>query len=70
MSEQIPPQTPGADAVEPVPGTAVATAPTQQRSAFRRFMSSAAGRNLGLVVALLALVIAGAITAPDTFLTL
>ena len=36
---------------------------------WRRVLSSSAGRNLGLVVALLLLVIVGAITAGDTFLT-
>ena len=43
---------------------------TTQKSGLRRFLSGSVGRNLGLVVALLLLVIVGAITAPDTFLTL
>ncbi|WP_318246999.1 ABC transporter permease [Microbacterium gallinarum] len=43
---------------------------TTQKSGLRRFMSGSVGRNLGLVVALLLLVIVGAVTAPDTFLTL
>ena len=38
-------------------------------SGIRRVLSGSVGRNLGLVVALLLLVIVGAVTAPDTFLT-
>ena len=38
-----------------------------EKSGFQRFMSGSVGRNLGLVVALLLLVVIGAITAPDTF---
>jgi ribose transport system permease protein len=37
------------------------------KSGIQRFMSGSVGRNLGLVVALLVLVIVGAVTAPDTF---
>ena len=37
------------------------------KSGFQRFMSGSVGRNLGLVVALLVLVVVGAVTAPDTF---
>ncbi|MEU1971448.1 ABC transporter permease [Microbacterium sp. NPDC019599] len=39
----------------------------RRKSGFQRFMSGSVGRNLGLVVALLLLVIVGAVTAPDTF---
>jgi ribose transport system permease protein len=42
---------------------------TTQTSGFRRVLSGSVGRNLGLVVALLLLVIVGAVTAPDTFLS-
>ncbi|WP_372447316.1 ABC transporter permease [Microbacterium flavescens] len=42
---------------------------TTPKSGPRRFLSGSVGRNLGLVVALLLLVIVGAVTAPDTFLT-
>lgn len=38
-------------------------------SGIRRVLSGSVGRNLGLVVALLLLVIVGAVTAPDTFLS-
>ncbi|MBW9109280.1 ABC transporter permease [Microbacterium trichothecenolyticum] len=38
-----------------------------RKSGFQRVMSGSVGRNLGLVVALLVLVIVGAVTAPDTF---
>jgi ribose transport system permease protein len=41
----------------------------EQKSGFQRFMSGSVGRNLGLVAALLVLIIVGAVTAPDTFLT-
>jgi ribose transport system permease protein len=37
--------------------------------AWRRFLSGSVGRNLGLVLALLLLIVVGAITAPDTFTT-
>lgn len=40
-----------------------------QKSGVRRFLSGSVGRNLGLVLALLILVIVGAVTAPDTFLS-
>lgn len=46
---------------------AVADAP--RKSGAQRVLSGALGRNLGLVLALIVLVIIGAITAPDTFLT-
>ena len=39
----------------------------QDKSGFQRFMSGSVGRNLGLVVALLLLVIVGAVTAGETF---
>jgi ribose transport system permease protein len=66
MSEPLTP-TPDPVVVEPV---------GEQRSALARFLSSGAGRNLGLVIALLVLFAVGAITAqgrfvnPDNFLTI
>jgi len=67
VSEQT---NPGA---EPAPANGapptVATDTSDRESGFRRLLSGSVGRNLGLVAALLVLVIAGAITAPDTFLT-
>lgn len=63
MSEQ---NTPGADVVTPN-GAAAAEAP--RTSAVQRVLSGSVGRNLGLVLALIVLVIVGAVTAPDTFLT-
>lgn len=39
------------------------------KSAVQRILSGSVGRNLGLVAALLVLIIVGAVTAPDTFLT-
>ncbi|WP_194396813.1 ABC transporter permease [Microbacterium atlanticum] len=42
---------------------------TSRRSGVRGVLSGSVGRNLGLVVALLLLVIVGAVTAPDTFLS-
>ncbi|WP_396792243.1 ABC transporter permease [Microbacterium thalassium] len=41
----------------------------ERKTAFQRIMSGSVGRNLGLVAALLVLIIVGAVTAPDTFLT-
>jgi ribose transport system permease protein len=41
-----------------------------QKTGFQRFMSGSVGRNLGLVVALLVLVIVGAVTAGETFTSL
>ncbi|WP_404434180.1 ABC transporter permease [Microbacterium lacus] len=66
MSEQTTP------AAEPVPTASTpassgSTGP-EKKSAFSSFMSGSVGRNLGLVVALLVLVVVGAVTAPDTFL--
>ncbi|MDN3310921.1 ABC transporter permease [Microbacterium oryzae] len=46
-----------------------ATVTTAPASPLRRLFSSSAGRNLGLVVALLIIVIVGAMTAPGTFTT-
>lgn len=42
---------------------------SSEASGLRRILSGSVGRNLGLVVALLLLVIVGAVTAPDTFLS-
>lgn len=50
------------------PGTGPDTIPNRA-PAWRRVLSSSAGRNLGLVLALLLLVVVGAVTASDTFLT-
>lgn len=41
-----------------------------EKTGFQRFMSGSVGRNLGLVLGLLLIVIVGAITAPDTFTSL
>ena len=69
MSEQT---TTGADApltpTEPAATTSTVTAP--DAPLWRRVLSGSVGRNLGLVLALLVLVIVGAATAPDTFLGL
>lgn len=59
--------------VEDVPTASEAPPPTgapssrSDKTGVQRFMSGSVGRNLGLVVALLLLVIVGAVTAPDTF---
>ncbi|WP_395245762.1 ABC transporter permease [Agromyces sp. MMS24-K17] len=67
MSEQT---TPGGDvAVDPTPSTGVTPGLDPKPSPVRRLLSGAAGRNLGLVLALVLIVIVGAITAPDTFTT-
>ena len=68
MSEQTP-----SGAAEPLtptdPGTTTTTATdTSPPPIWRRVLSGSVGRNLGLVLALLILVIVGAATAPDTFL--
>ncbi len=47
--------------------TELAAEATEQKNWFARFMSSGAGRNLGLVIALLVLFAIGAITAGDRF---
>lgn len=53
-----------------VPASAGATpAPPTAASPLRAFFSGSAGRNVGLVIALLVMFIVGAITAPGTFLT-
>jgi ribose transport system permease protein len=53
------------------PSPTTGTAPTQEsQPAWRRVMSGSVGRNLGLVLALLLLVVVGAVTAPDTFTSL
>jgi len=68
VSEQTP-----SGAAEPLtptdPGTTTTTATdTSPPPLWRRVLSGSVGRNLGLVLALLILVIVGAATAPDTFL--
>ncbi len=65
MSEQTRAEAAPENGAPPTTST-VTTAP---ESRWRRFLSGGVGRNLGLVAALLVLVIAGAVTAPDTFLT-
>lgn len=69
MSEQT---TTGADTpltpTEPAATTSTVTAP--DAPLWRRILSGSVGRNLGLVLALLVLVVVGAATAPDTFLGL
>ena len=65
MSEQ---NTPGAEAVPAADSAPPPTAPrTPQKSRFQRVMSGSVGRNLGLVLALLVLVIVGAVTAGNDF---
>ncbi|MDQ1112226.1 ribose transport system permease protein [Microbacterium testaceum] len=50
-----------------VPTEAGAVAAPAPAPAWRRFLSGSAGRNIGLVVALLVIVVVGAITAPGSF---
>lgn len=57
MSEQTTPEA----------ATAATTTAAPKRTP--RFLSGSVGRNLGLMMALLLIVVVGAITAPDTFLT-
>jgi len=63
MSEHTP--NAGTTATTPPPTTTTTT--TDTTPTWRRILSGSVGRNLGLVLALLVLVIVGAITAPDTF---
>lgn len=63
MSEQTSPGT-EASQVAPPPSR------DSEKTGFQRFMSGSVGRNLGLVLALVLIVIVGAITAPDTFTSL
>lgn len=56
---------PGSDSPAPATGTTETPPP-----AWRRLLSGSVGRNLGLVLALLLLVVVGAVTAPDTFTSL
>ncbi|MFG6476043.1 ABC transporter permease [Microbacterium sp. P06] len=62
MSEQISPT--GVRTASP-DTSAIAAEPPQP--AWRRFLSGSAGRNLGLVVGLLLIIVVGAITAPGSF---
>ncbi|MDQ2697547.1 MAG: ABC transporter permease [Actinomycetota bacterium] len=66
MSEQ---NTTGADVVTPNGAAAPTAAEAPRTSGVQRLLSGSVGRNLGLVLALIVLVIVGAVTAPDTFLT-
>lgn len=62
--------------VTELPGSGGSTPPTgttpaeTAQPAWRRVFSGSVGRNLGLVLALLLLVVVGAVTAPDTFTSL
>ncbi|WP_416182947.1 ABC transporter permease [Microbacterium invictum] len=58
---------PGAGGPSPAPATGATETPPP---AWRRLLSGSVGRNLGLVLALLLLVVVGAVTAPDTFTSL
>ena len=62
MSEQTSPT-----GVRTPPTTTTTTVTTTDQPAWRRLLSGPAGRNLGLVVALLVIVVVGAISAPGTF---
>jgi len=66
VSEQT---TPGAEAAPPAtdPSVTTSTLTAESVPAWRRVLSGSVGRNLGLVLALLLLLIVGAVTAPDTF---
>lgn len=64
MSEQT--AVPSAQPTTPTPETPV-THEGERRSWFTRFLGSGAGRNLGLVIALLVLYAIGAVTAGDRF---
>ncbi|WP_394553037.1 ABC transporter permease [Agromyces sp. MMS24-JH15] len=66
MSEQTTPG--GTVAVDPTPTTG-APAPESKASPLKRFLAGPAGRNVGLILALLLIVAVGAVTAPDTFTT-
>ena len=68
MSEQTTQGTAGVPTASEAP-TPSGPPDGRETSGIRRLLSGSVGRNLGLVVALLLLVIVGAITAPDTFLS-
>lgn len=51
----------------PTPAPPVVTTPEEAVSPLRRFLGGGVGRNLGLVIALLLVVVVGAITAGDRF---
>lgn len=68
MSDQrIVTDRPGAGSAAPAPETGTTQTPPPP---WRRLLSGSVGRNLGLVLALLLLVVVGAVTAPDTFTSL
>lgn len=68
MSEQ---QTnPGADVVAESAEPPPTKQPAKEPWTLRRILSGSVGRNLGLIVALLLIVLVGAITAADTFLNI
>lgn len=68
MSEQTTQGTAGVPTASEAPPP-TGSLDTTQPTGIRRVLSGSVGRNLGLVVALLLLVIVGAVTAPDTFLS-
>jgi ribose transport system permease protein len=70
VSEQSTPaaaRTPSVDEHGRVEAAALETGATAPESAFARVMASSVGRNLGLVIALVLLVVVGAATAGDRF---
>lgn len=52
----------------PAPQSPAPSDRRERSSAAQRLLSGSAGRNLGLVLALLLIIVVGAVTAPDTFL--
>lgn len=56
------------DEFDSSPGAA-AEAPSSQQSVSKRFFASAGGRNIGLIIALIALVVVGAVTAGENFMS-
>lgn len=67
MSEHTTPASTASTPPTDEPGRAEPATGQATRSAFGRMMSSSAGRNLGLVIALLVLCVIGVITAGDRF---
>ncbi len=67
MSERTTPAAPAADEHKRVEAAAAEAAVGAPKSALGRFMASSAGRNLGLVIALLLLCVVGVLTAGDRF---
>lgn len=65
MSEQI---TPGTEVAPPQPEPPASA--RSDKTGLQRVLSGSVGRNLGLVLALIVIVIVGAVTASDTFLSI